>query len=506
MASIAASARPLAVALDHRAALALLALAAFALRLRFLGDPALHVDETFYLVVGDRMLDGAWPYVDIWDRKPMGLFLIYAAIRLLGGSGILEYQLVATLFAGATAMIVYRLTRLWAAALPSLAAGIAYLIWLNVYQGWGGQAPVFYNLPVAAAAWLTLAEVRRTAAGEAASGLVGRGAMAMLLLGLAIQIKYTVVFEGAAMGLAWLWCRWRAAPDIARLLVPAALWIALALAPTAAVWLVYAAHGHGDAFLHANFISIFEKGASTDARAVSRLQRISAGLGTAIMLVTVAALRAMRTWPALAAPERAVVVGAAGWLAAALVGFASVGNFYHHYTLPLLTPLCIVAFWGLPSGVLGAVVAALVLGQAAVLDVLKFEARARLLGEGRVTFAMVEAIRPHLKGGPLFVFDGPPSLYLLTGAAAPTRYAFPYHLNMALEAPSLGVDPVAETRRALARRPDVVVTADRPAVGPNRAVWALVRRELAAHYREVARIPYGERTILIYASSTGRTS
>ena len=53
-------------------------------------------DEQFYLLVGDRMLHGLLPYVDVWDRKPVGLFLVYAAIRLLGGEGIWQYQLAAT--------------------------------------------------------------------------------------------------------------------------------------------------------------------------------------------------------------------------------------------------------------------------------------------------------------------------------------------------------------------------------------------------------------------------
>jgi hypothetical protein len=52
------------------------------------------------------MLDGALPYVDIWDRKPIGLFLLYAAIRLLGGDGILAYQVTATAFAVATAAVL----------------------------------------------------------------------------------------------------------------------------------------------------------------------------------------------------------------------------------------------------------------------------------------------------------------------------------------------------------------------------------------------------------------
>ena len=73
--------------------------------------------------------------------------------------------------------------------------GNNYLLWIETVEGGGGQAPIFYNLPMAGAALLTLGAMddprRRTV----------RGAGAMALVGLAIQIKYTAVFEGACFGL-----------------------------------------------------------------------------------------------------------------------------------------------------------------------------------------------------------------------------------------------------------------------------------------------------------------
>ncbi|WP_292923223.1 hypothetical protein [Novosphingobium sp. SCN 63-17] len=71
-----------------------------------LGYPIIHADEQFYLLVGDRMLHGAVPFVDIWDRKPIGLFLLYGAIRLLGGDGILQYQLVALACVAGTSLVM----------------------------------------------------------------------------------------------------------------------------------------------------------------------------------------------------------------------------------------------------------------------------------------------------------------------------------------------------------------------------------------------------------------
>src|SRR6187402_1969682 len=117
---------------NHPAAGPLLLLAfAFAVRAIWFGDPVIQVDEQFYLLTGDRLLHGALPFVDIWDRKPIGLFLLYAGIRLLGGTGIVEYQVVGTLFAWGTAMIISRVARSVASRPAAWLAGAVYLLWIN---------------------------------------------------------------------------------------------------------------------------------------------------------------------------------------------------------------------------------------------------------------------------------------------------------------------------------------------------------------------------------------
>ncbi|MBL7439409.1 hypothetical protein INQ32_27005, partial [Escherichia coli] len=52
---------------------ALLLVVAVVARAAQFGNPVIQVDDEFYLLTGDRMLHGALPYVDIWDRKPIGL-------------------------------------------------------------------------------------------------------------------------------------------------------------------------------------------------------------------------------------------------------------------------------------------------------------------------------------------------------------------------------------------------------------------------------------------------
>src|ERR1700740_2511616 len=90
--------------------IALLAVVTVALRAQTFGNPVIGFDEQFYLVMGDRMLHGALPYVDIFDRKPIGLFLPFSGSSLLGGEGTIEYQAMAALFAFATSFVVYRMS------------------------------------------------------------------------------------------------------------------------------------------------------------------------------------------------------------------------------------------------------------------------------------------------------------------------------------------------------------------------------------------------------------
>jgi len=128
-----------ALAADKALVLLTYTVLALALRGFTFGSPTIQIDEQFYLLVGDRMLHGALPFVDIWDRKPIGLFLIFAAIRMLGGEGIVQYQLVAMLSVVATSLVIWRTARMIASPLGALCAGVAYQLFLSVVSGFVRQ-------------------------------------------------------------------------------------------------------------------------------------------------------------------------------------------------------------------------------------------------------------------------------------------------------------------------------------------------------------------------------
>ena len=188
--------------------------AAVFLRWPTIGHPLLHMDENFYLLVGNRMVqDGVWPYVDIWDRKPVGLFVLYAALSAIKSDSFVPYQVAALFSATLTAWIIVRIASGIVAQTPAFTGGILYLVGLTFFGGYGGQAPVFYNLIVAAAALVLV----RTVMGNVETNirpnrrLFSGGCLCMLLIGIAMQIKYSVVFEGLYFGLILLYAA-RTAP------------------------------------------------------------------------------------------------------------------------------------------------------------------------------------------------------------------------------------------------------------------------------------------------------
>ncbi len=100
--------------------LLLLVLVALVVRARTFGNPVIGFDEQYYLLVGEHMLRGALPYVDLFDRKPIGLFLLYASAgwigSIVGDDGFLAYKLVATGFVVASAFGIQRVARRFAGA------------------------------------------------------------------------------------------------------------------------------------------------------------------------------------------------------------------------------------------------------------------------------------------------------------------------------------------------------------------------------------------------------
>jgi hypothetical protein len=219
---------------------------AVVLRCDTFGDPNLHGDEVFYHQVGIAMHHGVLPYVDVWDRKPFGLFALFYLITAISPAPIV-YQFVATLFAAGTACVIAVIARRWAGLQGALLAGVCYLLWLGPLQGFGGQSPVFYNLFIAVAALLVLNALPRLRLGDRPRAVLA----AMLLGGLAITIKTTAFVEAGFLGLLCLFTLHRSGAGLARTMASGAIWALIGLAPTLTIATGYWLSGHWPEFWHA---------------------------------------------------------------------------------------------------------------------------------------------------------------------------------------------------------------------------------------------------------------
>lgn len=422
---------------------AILLAVALILRCDTFGDPNLDDDDTFYQAVGIAMHHGALPYVDVWDRKPFGLFAIYWLIAAISAAPI-AYQLAASLFAAATAAVIAGIGGRWDKPNGGLLAGLCYLLWLAPTQGYGGQTPLFYNLFIAGGALLLI-----RAGPELKRGLFsGPAALAMLLAGCAITIKTTAVFEAAFLGLYAVWQVARSGQGLAVTIRQALLYAVLGAAPTLLIGMAYWAGGHGPEFWHAMVVSNFSK-AGPDLFAMGVRALIMASYLSPLLILALFGLMeqhgARRRFAGL-------------WLTAALVALASVPQFYMHYALPLLGPLCVAAIPFLDRRGLGILATAIVAGLSLWLAP-PFQFPATAKSKAAIEH-LAEAIRRHAGGGPLMIYDGPPELYHLTGHALVTPLTFYAHLSDLAEKDVSHLSTLAETRRVLALRPGAVVIAN----------------------------------------------
>jgi hypothetical protein len=458
---------------------AVLALVAVAARVVTFGNPIVHTDEEFYLVFARAIVGGAVPYVDIWDRKPIGLFAIYLVPALFPLSvGVIVYQMMALAAVIATAAMIARLAQRVGWRRGALAAGALYILWLDLADGQGGQAPVFYNLlMVAAVVLVAVPPVPRR-----------RGLAAMALVGVALQIKYSVVFEGVAIGLWLLWQdrgqRWPA------ILTYGAGLCAIALLPTLAALAGFWAIGAGPAFLYANFFSILARHPDPASEAFTNIETAAAILAPLLILAIASWREALAPRGATRRPAQMFVFA---WLGASLLGFAVFGSWFNHYTLPVMVPAAVCAAGIFGSSRFGRWTTAAMLTAGLIAGQIVLHAERRARGTSAEFAGLVKAVGAG--PGTLFAYSGSAMLYAATGRRPLSRYALPSHLHLARERGAIGVEQSSEIRRIFARGPDVVVT-QTPVYEEEPALTALVYAELARRgYVLGARVPVGRRVL-----------
>ena len=493
-----------------------IALAVAVVRLPTMGFAYLNVDEAVYTLIGSGIKAGQIPYVDIVDRKPVGLFLIYAFAEALFRDGIIGPRILAALATILSSFGLYRFAERFLAVSKgaSLAGALLFCTYGLLFGGDAAQAPVFYMPFVIGAGHFVAIELQRLAGG--AESNVKSMALSGAMLGIALQIKPSMIFECAAFGgilVTFGVVRWHTISDRNRdaLKKCIACMIVGGIAPTLLAGSVYAAIGHFDAWIFYNFTVNLLRGNSDYSRSAILLRAAQFTL-CFLPLCVLATIHVRDTVFAARIPrafENCTWIYAliAAWILLALAGGLALRQPYSHYFYGVLAPLTLLAGAGLHRtgearlsyARISVLVCVLVLACAGYAYGWRHEINKN--GSPYLAYKLARDIKS-IGSGSLYVFNHFGILYYLTGEALPTLYPMPNHLLRELEAKSFQFDGTAEVARVLNHHPDTIVVM-RPftaMTAPDRV--EVLERALENSYCAWRTYPAGAHTVFIYRAAT----
>ena len=442
-------------------------------RLPTINFDVLNVDEAVYLLVGRAWRMGALPYVDIVDRKPLGLFFINAVADALFWDPIVGARIIgvaATLLAAwLIMMFAQRFMRL--GPMTAMACGLLYSTYGLLFGGDAVEAPIYSAPFLVGAAILIMSDMATLRAGGKPSRM--RLLTAGLLLSATFQIKYVTASESIAFGLTYLITGWNCArtrPGLWReVLIAAGVMTLAGVLPMALLYGAYVIMGHGQEFFFYVFSSNLDRG-PTDATAAVFLRRISLFSLAFAPLLVLSGQFLVRYWRGQARAREIpgwVVVFLMSWLAAAMFAGIAQMQFYDHHFYEVVLPLALIAGAGLRPANAGkqareasvkaaAIVLGLALSGYMALRITDMSQNGSPYQPSRIAADIAST-----RAQSMYVFNYHSLLYALADISLPTKYPLASHMLRDLEAQSFHFDAVGEIIRILDQNPQMIVV-ERP--------------------------------------------
>lgn len=465
-------------------------------------------DESAFALAARELLHGHLPYTTFFDNKPVGSTVLFALIFAALGQSVLAMRLLGSVAVAVTAGILHRLMRgVGAGRAASVLAALFYIAFSTRLDGSATMTEILLG-PFSAAGVLAL---QRAPQLSTPGRRLGAMAAAGLLFGAAVWIKYVPAAPAGCVGLVCLIAYLRRGGVRMREIVLAGALYAAGLAlPTLATVAAYAGAGRLAEFWYANFgYATHYVGRTPDHSIGGELVDVLFNLWPLMALVAGGAVAAV------AARGRRVASGPLllilAWLAGEAVAVSAPLQFYRHYFLMALPPLCLLAALALRRAVrwaarperLGAALAVSALAVMAVPLLAHVVDASRMLGRPDTSREVAALARQAVASGrPIFVVNDQPVIYLLAHAPLPTVYAFPSHL-LGAQRGLAPIDRLAELRRVLALRPGLLVRDMTPdwtdPAQTDPAGRALVEQALESGYQRVAAFPRPGGEIEVYA-------
>lgn len=427
-------------------------------------------DEGLFMVQAREWLAGGWPLVAAWDMHPVGVPALFAVAFALFGVSVEAARLLGLLAVAATGCALFAAVR--AAGAPravGVGAGLVYAAQSVLLGGLCTTTELLIAPFVAGAMAIGIRGTARALAAEPAAPGFGAVAAMGLLIGCGLLAKQVVVPEGClAFALLVLPALLRRLLPLGRAAAMAALYALLCAAPFLLMGLAYWMQGwladYIDGSLLAPWRYALERIPSGEA--VRRILAAATLLGFAFAAAAVA-LAAWRPRDA-AKPASLLTALVALWFAVASAAIAGPGFYFAHYFLLWLPPLSILAAlgcWrlalplarpGWPRGVFSGLVGAIAASAWLTEIHHRLERGPGWPHRDPVREVAAELRRAAGPGGAAFIANYHPSVYVIAGVRAATRFPFPPHLTGVFEDLS-DTNTREELARVLASRPRAIV-------------------------------------------------
>jgi len=446
--------------------------ATLAMRFIGFGQSVIDWDEATYLLISKAMLGNGELYVDAWDTKPPGIFLLFAVLQSLFSDGILSVRIAACVFIAATSFLLYKITLHFRSDdyAAGILSGLLYLTSISflspsmgLSRGYGLEAntEMFFLFFTSLGALLLFRS----------RGRLIQLFLAGLALGLGFIIKYFVVFDMLALGAILLLITYRNRDrvsyhwmgDFFRQSLPL---VAGSVLPFALVWsYFYFLSGNFDAFYEVTFV-IAGKYASP----------ITAGdffsfWGDFFYVTSITALCGFATLLIYIRKKRSTYQQAylLIWLGFTILAATLPGKFFFHYLYQTYLPYCLLAGLVVSKSILPATAArqkvitwtfGVIMGLIPIVSAIKYQ-----VAFNKPDYPRIIANHINENAGPdksIFVDNYDHIIYYLTDCLPPTKY---YHTSLLTETKHrsiLRIDQDSIYTEIFSRKPHYVIYKEDP--------------------------------------------
>lgn len=441
-------------------------------------------DESNYLLMAQSMLNGHLPYTQIWNNKPPGIYIIFALSQILFGKSVISIRIVTCMAVAISCYLLYRLGKIFGKNGTKLGvlAGILYAVYsLNDY-GLAAMPEIFFTPFVILAFYLLFSKRAYP------DKLIGTNSLRFFLIGLsmgiALQIKYVVLFDLIAMLLIigidlFLLNRDNMKQFFIRTSICYVLLIIGPILLLIFILLYFTLNGDFYTYIGANFISgikyIALKGFSFIQFVKAFQEEIVSNFF--LWLCSLLALVYMLFFSTTNRETRRNLIFLFVWFFIAFLGVCSTKRFYSHYFLQVLPILCLISSYIIVDRIyktnnsikrkqkfilIFILCSFLSLNiYPHLLDATKFIyfRYAKGISNWGDKYAIISKYLKERvqKDDYIYVVDDKTIIYYLVGAKIPTKYIYPSFLIQGGYPKIIGINQIDELHSIIQKKPVYIV-------------------------------------------------